>query len=280
MLPTEHKRNIAGRSLFALEAGSGQPTVIFEAGLGDFSRTWHAIQAEVAKITRTISYDRAGRGQSQFAGENRTGEDCLADLLALLGALEVKEPVVFVGHSFGGFIARLFAHRYPEKVAGIVLVDSSQEDAVFEIRKILSELSFPPRRFDEPQWLTRLRFHQSQHLDPAFPRNMLNDEGVDFTAFERQMQEITSLGDVPLKVISSSKRTYDRDAGATGEFADAEKAVEQVWLECQTKLLQLSTNAEQVLATNSGHYIQDDQPNLVISSVIQMVEHLRREHEF
>ena len=160
-----------------------------------------------------------------------------------------------------------------------MLVDSSQEDAVFETRKILGKMSFPPRRFDEPQWLTPLRFHQSQHLDPAFPKNMLNEEGIDFTACEQQMRDITSLGKLPLTVISSTKRTYDRDAGATGEFAKTEEAVERVWLECQAKLLQLSTNAEQVLATKSGHYIQDDQPELVISSIVQMLERLRREHE-
>ncbi len=278
MASTEHDVDIAGRSLFALEAGSGEPTVVFEAGMGDFSRTWHTVQAEVAKVTRTTSYDRAGRGQSQFAGHSRTCDDCLADLVAMLEALEVKQPFVLVGHSFGGFIARLFAHTFPKKLAGMVLVDSAQEDTVFEIQKILGNVSFPRRQFDEPQWLTWLRFHQAQHLDPAFPENLLNEEGLDVTACERQIREITSLGDLPLVIVSSTKRTDDRDAGATGIAAETEEAAEQALIECQAKLLGLSTDATQILATESGHYIQDDQPDLVISAVVQMVERVRREH--
>ncbi len=277
MVPTEHHIDIAGRSLFALEASSGHPTVIFEAGMGDFSRAWHTVQAEIAKVTRTISYDRAGRGQSQFAGKNRTCDDYLADLSAMLEALNVDKPFVFVGHSFGGYIARLFAYRFPEKLAGIVLVDSAQEDTIFKIRTILRNVSFPPRQFDESKWLTWLRFHQSQHLDPAFPENLLNDEGLDVTSCERQVREITSLGDLPLVVISSTKRTDDRDAGATGIPAETEAAAEKALTECQTKLLELSTNATQILATESGHYIQDDQPELIVSAIVQMVERVRRE---
>ena len=278
MMPTEHHIDIAGRSLFALEAGSGHPTVVFEAGMGDFSRAWHTAQAEVAKVTRTISYDRAGRGQSQFAGNNRTCDNCLDDLSVMLAALDVEEPFIFVGHSFGGFIARLFAYRFPKKLAGMVLVDSAQEDTVFKIQTILGNVSFPPRQFDESKWLTWLRFHQSQHLDPAFPENLLNDEGLDVTACERQVREITSLGDLPLAIISSTKRTDDRDAGATGIPAETEEAAEKALTECQAKLLELSTNAKQVLATESGHYIQDDQPNLVIATIVQMVEQVKHEH--
>ena len=277
MIPTEHKIDIAGRSLFALEAGSGHPTAIFEAGLGDFSRAWHTVQAKVAKVTRTISYDRAGRGQSQFAGNDRTCDDCLADLSAMLEALKVKQPFILVGHSFGGLVMRLFAHRFPKKVAGIVLVDSAQEDVNLEFQKTLGQLSFPPRQFDEPQWLTWLRFHQTQHFDPAFPKNILNDEGIALATCYQQVREITSVGDLPLTVISSTNRTDDRDAGATGIFADGEKAAEQAWVKCQKKLLELSTNATQILATESGHYIQDDQPDLVIKAIVQMVERVSRE---
>ena len=278
MILTEHDIDTAGRSLFALEAGSGEPAVIFEAGMGDFSRAWHTVQAEVAKVTRTISYDRAGRGQSQFAGSNRSLDNCLDDLLEMLAALEVKQPLILVGHSFGGLIVRLFAHRFPEKVGGIVLVDSAQEDVNFEFQKTLGKLSFPPRQFDEPQWLTWLRFHQSQHLDPAFPQNILNDEGIALAACYQQVREAASLGDLPVTVISSTNRTGDRDAGATGIFAEGEEAAEQAWISCQAKLLKLSTDATQVLATESGHYVQDDQPDLVISAVVRMVERVRHEH--
>lgn len=210
MIPLERFVTVSGRSLFVLEAGSGRPTVIFESGLGDFSGTWHRIQAKIAESAHTISYDRAGRGQSHFAGESRTLNDCLDDLVAMLAAVEARPPYVFVAHSFGGFIARIFVQRYPDEVGGVVLVDSAQEDFIFDIQKILKSRTLPPRRFDEPNWFTWRRFDQAQHSDPQFPRNILNDEGIDLTTCYEQVREASSLGALPLTLVSSTKRDDDR----------------------------------------------------------------------
>lgn len=279
MIPLERFVTVAGRTLFVLEAGSGQPTGIFESGLGDSSRAWHRIQAKVAESARTISYDRAGRGQSHFASEGRTLNDCLDDLLTMLAAVKARSPYVLVGHSFGGFIVRLFAHRYPDEVGGIVLVDSAQEDVIFEFQRILKSRVLPPRRFDEPELLTWRRFDQAQHSDPKFPTNILNDEGIDLTTCYKQVREASSLGDLPLTLVSSTKRDDDRKNGAEGAIADWEIAAEKAWNQCQVKLLELSTNATHVLAHESGHYVQDDQPDLVMAAVTQMVERVRSEHQ-
>lgn len=278
MIPLEHSVAVSGRSLFVLEAGSGRPTVIFESGLGDFSRTWHRIQAKIAESVRTLSYDRAGRGQSHFAGESRTLNDCLDDLVAMLAAVEARPPYVFVAHSFGGFIARVFAQRYPDEVGGIVLVDSAQEDFIFGIQKILESRTLPPRRFDEPDWFTWRRFDQAQYSDPQFPRNILNDEGIDLTMCYEQVREASSLGALPLTLVSSTKRDDDRkNNGAEGAVAEWEIAAEKAWNACQVKLLELSTDATHVLAHESGHYVQDDQPDLVIAAITQMLARVRRE---
>lgn len=276
MIPLERFVTVSGRALFVLEAGSGQPTVVFESGLGDSSRAWHRIQAKVAESARTISYDRAGRGQSHFARAGRTLNECLDDLVAMLAAVEARPPYVFVAHSFGGFIARTFAHRYPDEVGGIVLVDSAQEDVIFEFQRILKSQPLPPRRFDEPESLTRRRFDQAQHSDPQFPKNVLNDEGVDLTTCYEQAREASFLGALPVTLVSSTKRDEDRKGGAEGVVAEWEVAAEKAWNACQVKLLELSTNATHVLAHESGHYVQDDQPDLVIAAVTEMLEQVRR----
>ncbi len=277
MIPLERFVAVSGRSLFVLEAGSGQPTVVFESGLGDFSRAWHRIQAKIAESAHTISYDRAGRGQSHFAGEGRTLNECVDDLTAMLAAVEARSPYVFVAHSFGGFIARVFAQRYPNEVGGIVLVDSAQEDVIFDFQKILKSRTLPPRRFDEPDWLTWRRFDQAQHSDPQFPRNILNDEGIDLTTCYEQVREASSLGALSLTLVSSTKRDDDRKNGAEGAVAEWEMTAEKAWNACQVKLLELSTDATHVLAHESGHYVQDDQPDLVIAAITQMLERVRRE---
>ena len=107
--------------------GSGGPTVVFESGLSDWSSTWALIQPTVARSARACSYDRPGMGYSDPVPGSRTPEDAIRDLKRLLDAAGITEPVVLVGHSLGGFYAKLFAATYPDRVAGLVLVDPSEE---------------------------------------------------------------------------------------------------------------------------------------------------------
>lgn len=107
--------------------GSGGPTVVFESGLSDWSSTWALIQPAIAKSTRACSYDRPGMGYSDPVPGSRTPEDAIKDLKRLLDGAGIKEPIVLVGHSLGGFYAKLFAATYPDRIAGLVLVDPSEE---------------------------------------------------------------------------------------------------------------------------------------------------------
>jgi pimeloyl-ACP methyl ester carboxylesterase len=106
--------------------GEGQPTVLLEAGLGESGMTWAGIQAPLSHEGRVCSYDRAGYGWSSPA----TVHDALAQsgqLHALLAAASVEGPYVLVAHSLGSFVSRLFAASYPDEVAGLVLIDPTNE---------------------------------------------------------------------------------------------------------------------------------------------------------
>ncbi|HYP13702.1 MAG TPA: alpha/beta hydrolase [Bryobacteraceae bacterium] len=117
--------NAGGADLHIREHGEGEPVVILEAGIAASSISWTYVQPEVAKLTRVISYDRAGFAWSGRCTQPRTPEQILLELRAVMQACRVTAPVVFVGHSFGALIGRLFASRYPEMIAGLVLVDSA-----------------------------------------------------------------------------------------------------------------------------------------------------------
>jgi len=116
-----------GRRMNLFCLGEGRITVVFDSGLSDWSSTWALIQPAVARTTRACAYDRAGMGYSDPSPLPRTPQAAVEDLHALLERGGIDGPVVLVGHSLGGFNAKLFAVTYPQKVAGLVLVDPAEE---------------------------------------------------------------------------------------------------------------------------------------------------------
>jgi pimeloyl-ACP methyl ester carboxylesterase len=105
--------------------GSGSPTVVLEPGAGAMSSSLGLITPEVARATRVCVYDRAGRGWSEPATGPQDGAQTAADLHTLLHNAQIPGPYVLAGHSFGGLYVLTFAARYPDEVAGMVLVDST-----------------------------------------------------------------------------------------------------------------------------------------------------------
>src|SRR4051794_2740141 len=119
--------DVGGRHLNLFCMGSGPRTVLFDAGGSDWSDVWALVQPTVAKSARACVYDRAGLGHSDPAPLPRTPVEIAQDLHALVVAAKLQTPLVVVGHSLGGFNVKLYAALYPDEVAGLVLVDPSEE---------------------------------------------------------------------------------------------------------------------------------------------------------
>ena len=117
--------DVGGHSLHLDCSGSGSPTVILEPGAGEMSSALGWITPAVAGDTRVCVYDRAGRGWSEPADSPRDGAQIATDLHTLLQRGHVPGPYVLAGHSFGALYTATFAARYPDEVAGMVLVDST-----------------------------------------------------------------------------------------------------------------------------------------------------------
>ena len=124
--------DIGGRKLELLTRGQGSPTVIIEAGMGVpgvEDAAWRAVIDEISKSNRVCIYDRAGLGKSDPPPKlPRTSLDVANDLNALLTKAGVPGPYLLVGHSYGGIHIRMFASQYPDKVLGMVLVDTAHPD--------------------------------------------------------------------------------------------------------------------------------------------------------
>lgn len=126
--------DIGGRKLNLFCMGSGKRTVLFDSGGSDWSDTWALVQPAVGKGARACTYDRAGLGHSDAAPLPRTPAAIVEDLHALIDKAKLSRPLVLVGHSLGGFHVKLYAALYPEDVAGLVLVDPSEERFADRVR--------------------------------------------------------------------------------------------------------------------------------------------------
>lgn len=116
-----------GRQWQVYLSGDGRPPVVLESALGSFGYQWLHVQKELTPLTRVLAYDRAGQGRSDSRPEPRVPDQLSGELHELLALAGIAPPYVVVGHSFGGLLARNFAGRYLDEVAGLVLVDSSHE---------------------------------------------------------------------------------------------------------------------------------------------------------
>src|ERR1700733_11318731 len=111
----------------AIVYGAGAPTVVIEPSFGGSAAEWDAIAERIAAETTVVAYNRAAYGASSRARDRRSAGQIAADLDGVLAGLEIAGPVILVGHSMGGVYARAFAARHLDRVAGMVLVDSSHE---------------------------------------------------------------------------------------------------------------------------------------------------------
>lgn len=242
--------DVGGHRLHARWCGASSATVVFDHALGTSGERWGAVPAAVASFARVFVYDRAGRGQSEPAppsGSARTSEDCVNDLHALLPAAEITPPYVLVGHSFGGLNVRLYASRYPNEVVGLVLIDATtHEDADARYRSFLS----PPLK---REW-TRMARRK-------------NAEGIDLAASRAQVRASLALRPIPLIVITSL-----RDETPPGWPAEQ---LERARLGFQAALARLVPGGRHLLAEHSGHFVQEDQPDLVVDAIRTVVDEAR-----
>jgi pimeloyl-ACP methyl ester carboxylesterase len=259
--PTEGFVALRDRRVAATFLGEGTPLVLLETGFGADAGSWTTVAAAISRLTRVCYYDRAGRGRSEPAEAPRRPEALLADVHQLVRSPGASLPFVYVGQSFGGLLARLYAHRHPDDVAGVVLVDAMSEEQ-FEVCSPL----LPPPFTGEPEQLTSMRsFWAGGWREPA-----RNTERIDLVACQRAAREITSLGDVPLRVLTAS--TWTCPPRLPAEVGDRLQAV---WDELQARFTGLSTRGARQTLAGCGHFVQTDRPQAVVDAIEAVVREVR-----
>lgn len=268
--PLMGKVDVGGYRLNFRCFGEGSPTVVLDSGWNGDSREWEHVHYWVRDFTRVCVYDRAGLGASDPGPKPTSSQQIVRDLHALLLNAKVPDPYLLVGYSFGGFNVRLYAHQYPEEVIGLVLLDSSHPDQNARDLALL-----PPETPEEPASLKEWRSFLTTPI-PMDPES--NPAGADWQTSVEQVRAASSLGDIPLVVVS---RSSDADLVYNyGEYPpdfpkETAEKLEQEWHTMQKELLRLSRNSRQVIAERSGHCIHCTQPNLVVDVIKDVVEEVR-----
>jgi len=281
--------DVGGRRLHVWAKGEGPgPTVVVEQGAGGPSVLWEPIQERVAGFARVCLYDRAGYLWSDAGPARPTLADRVEDLRRGLAGAGLPAPYVFVAHSFGGPLVRLFARTHPALVGGLVLVDTPEEAVItgeayagygrmvnrfarvlqfaahFGVVRLAVVLMLRAR----PDGLSQARWDAFKALlpEPAYFRAAaddpaaLNREGDTL----RGLGGAGSLGDLPLVVIRHAI-----------PFPGPAAALEAGWEEGQHRLAALSSRGRLVVATHSNHMVQNDEPELVIDAIRRVVEAVR-----
>jgi pimeloyl-ACP methyl ester carboxylesterase len=297
--------DVGGRRLHCRCAGTGGPVVVFEAGIAASSLSWSLVQPDVARLTRTCSYDRAGLAWSDPGERCRSIPGFVTELQRLLVCARLPPPYVLVGHSFGGMIIRAFARDYPADVVGLVFVDtlhpeewlnlSSEQRRMLRggiflsrigsmlaytgvVRLCLSLLSGgaagPPRRFSrlfgstaaallehivgEVQKLPAeiLPAVQAHWSHPRAFRAMAQHLAALPSCAEEISRKADGLVNVPIVVLSAAHRAAR-------------------WLAADAALARTSPDGRHLVSAHAGHWIQLDDPSLVIDAVRDVVHRAR-----
>lgn len=280
---------VGGYSLHLYCTGeSGAPTVVMDSGLGGTVLDWQLVHPEIAKFARVCTYDRAGMGWSGAGTQPRTSEQIVRELHTLLGNAGVEGPYVLVGHSFGGTNMQVYASQYPDEVAGMVLVDSALEDK--EAVTLTKSLQPSPLllKIYATIGLTRLPYTLEAET-PGLTSPELEDEQAAISSHRKHIFTIAdetssleesfaenrahpmSLEDKPLMVLTAGSVQTE----GTGLSPEQAAHLDKLHSESQAALTRRSENARQIIAEDSGHYIQVEKPELVRSAIRQVVEAAR-----
>ena len=283
--------------LHAVEKGQGSPTIILEAGLMSTVLSWSKIQRTLAQSYRVVSYDRAGLGWSDLGPMPRTAERMVEELHALLERAAIPPPYVLVGHSFGGLTMPLFAARYPRETAGVVLVDpvapaewnppSEQDRKRAEIGATVSRRAELLCRIGVIRFVAFLLTSGATKLAGRLVRLISREAPAEsgsvsspwfwnLPAEERTMAAVFWVQQKFCRTIASQLENLPASAVRVAELGDfcskpvvilSARSTPAKRREQHAAIAQSLPRGRYVLAEKSGHWIMQDQPELVLGAI-------------
>jgi len=274
--------DVGGYALFIDCRGQGEPTVLIDGGAGTWSAHYRHIQDRLTPDVRVCTYDRAGLGMSGVGPSPRTSRQMVKELHTLLQRAGESAPMLYVGHSLGGYNARIFQENYPNQIVGIVLVDAGHEQQFESLPAEVKELTLnaPPlfrqladmakggliRQEDAERQVAQtysmnIREELIQAFMTAKPHTGSAAEFGSALSSAAQVPPEQHLGDLPLVVLSA----WNSFAIFEGTIIPVESA-NRAWLTLQRELASLSNNAVQVMSEGT-HNLNETHPQDIVRAI-------------
>ncbi|HHQ2455681.1 alpha/beta fold hydrolase [Bacillus cereus group sp. MYBK245-2] len=266
--------------------GSSKQTVVIQTGMTCSFYDWLPIIEKLSQHFTVVSYHRPGYGKSELRNHSRTTLQTTKELHMLLQKLDIHEPIILIGHSYGGLCAQHFAMLYENKLQSLILVDSTSMNL-----HRLDELHLPisDQTDSDDMWLQKYNTYSKMDVDMLSNelKTMLADQSrqqIEFstsptlykaTASElsewkncaRSIKELYKTLEVPLIVIGRHPQYSITQLTEGGMQKEEATQLEAMWQELIHEQLQLSINSQYILAEHAGHGIENDRPDIIIEAV-------------
>ncbi|MGC7811428.1 MULTISPECIES: alpha/beta hydrolase [Bacillus cereus group] len=266
--------------------GSSKQTVVIQTGMTCSFYDWLPIIEKLSQHFTVVSYHRPGYGKSELGDYSRTTLQVTKELHLLLQKLDIHEPIILIGHSYGGLCAQHFAMLHEDKLQALILVDSTSMNL-----HRLDELHLPisDETDSDDMWLQKYNTYSKMDVDMLSNelKPILANQSRQYIEFStsptlykataselstwkncaRSIKELYKTLEVPLIVIGRDPQYSITQLTEGGMQKEEATQLEAMWQELIHEQLQLSINSQYILAEHAGHGIENDRPDIIIEAV-------------
>ncbi|HDR7255955.1 TPA: alpha/beta fold hydrolase [Bacillus pacificus] len=275
-----------GQTIEVYMKGSSKQTVVIQTGMTCSFYDWLPIIEKLSQHFTVVSYHRPGYGKSELRNYSRTTLQVTKELHMLLQKLDIHEPIILIGHSYGGLCAQHFAMLHEDKLQALILVDSTSMNL-----HRLDELHLPisDQTDSDDMWLQKYNTYSKMDVDMLSNelKPILANQSRQYIEFStsptlykataselstwkncaRSIKELYKTLEVPLIVIGRDPQYSITQLTEGGMQKEEATQLEAMWQELIHEQLQLSINSQYILAEHAGHGIENDRPDIIIEAV-------------
>ncbi|WP_270607448.1 alpha/beta hydrolase [Bacillus mobilis] len=275
-----------GQTIEVYIKGSSKQTVVIQTGMTCSFYDWLPIIEKLSQHFTVVSYHRPGYGKSELGNYSRTTLQVTKELHLLLQKLAIHEPIILIGHSYGGLCAQHFAMLHEDKLEALILVDSTSMNL-----HRLDELHLPisDQTDSDDMWLQKYNTYSKMNVDMLYNelKSILVNQSRQYIEFStspllykataselcewkncaRSIKKLHKTLETPLIVIGRDPQYSITQLTEGGMPKEEATQLEAMWQELIHEQLQLSTLSQYILAEHAGHGIENDRPDIIIEAV-------------